>query len=564
MKYSSGQINAEWAHVIIQTLISHEVDYFCLAPGSRSTPLALAIAENPKARSFVHFDERGCSFHALGYAKAAKRPAVLIVTSGTAVGNLFPAVMEAHFDRVPLILLTADRPAELRSVKANQTADQIKIFGEYVRFFFDLPSPNPVLPFEFLTNTVAHAIAKSLHPLPGPVQLNCPFPEPLFDEISSSPRQYQSTQVFFPRYEPKKEDVKLIVEKLETAKNGVILVGALEENIVGAVNALAQQLNWPIFPDIISSFRESANWEYAIPFYHHLLIAHPKLHVDAIIHIGEQCVSKPLLQWMAKQKGSPIINISKFAERCDPNHIITHKIIADEAATCHLLSSLLSKKPATILSECKHLSSEIKHAFQPFFLDENTLTEPMLSKIVEEYSSNHAIFFANSMPIRDADMFFFPQNPSQPIFANRGLSGIDGNIATCAGIAMRFPLIAIIGDQAFLHDLNSLAQMNKTNFPMKLIVINNGGGGIFSFFPTLQKRKDVLESHFAAAHEWTFEKAAELFSIPYVHPQTPTELHTALRSSKSVFIEVHTHRDENYELHQKINHTAEQTILSLC
>lgn len=563
MNSSTAQLNRQWANALIQTLISHGVNYFCCSPGSRSTPLAIAIAENGNAETFIHFDERGSAFHALGYAKAKKKPAVIIITSGTAIGNIFPAVMEAALSKVPLILLTADRPAELRQVKANQTADHIKFFGEYVRYFFDLPSPTSTIALEFLTNTTAQAIAKSLHPLPGPVHINCAFPEPFLDDLPLSSFNNQSTRVFLPHLYPRKEDLQILVETLNKAKTGVIILGALDSDISDGVHALASKLNWPIFPDIISSFREKANWEYAIPHYHHLIVSSPDLHVDAIIHIGEQWVSKQMLQWIAKQKGSPIIHISKFSERCDPMHMITHKIVADEKETCYQLASQLTKKQSTQRTEWEKISSEIKHTFSPFFEDSLGLTEPKVVKMLENYSSNHAIFFANSMPIRDGDMFFFPEEPCQSIFANRGLSGIDGNISTCAGIAQVIPLIAVIGDQTFLHDLNSLAQLNKTKFPLKLIVINNKGGGIFSFFPALHKRKELLNSHFAAAHDWTFEKAAELFSIPYFQPQAPADLHEAIHQSGSMIIEVVTDREENYAFHQKINEAATAAVQSL-
>lgn len=562
MNYSSGQLNRQWSNTIIETLISHDITYFCYSPGSRSTPLALAIAENPKVESFIHFDERGTAFHALGYAKAKKKPVVMITTSGTAVGNIFPAIMESSLSKVPLILLTADRPAELRHVKANQTVDQIKIFGEYVRYFFDLPTPSSSVTLEFLTHTLTQAVGKSLHPLPGPVHINCPFPEPLFDELPLPTSNCQSTKIFFPDFHPQQENIQSVVETLDRAKNGVIILGALDSDISDGVHALAKKLNWPIFPDIISSFREKANWEYAIAHYHHLIVSSPDLHVDAIIHIGEQWVSKQMLQWITKQKGSPIIHISKFVERCDPMHVITHKIVADEKETCYQLASQLAQKHSTQREEWGEISSEIQYSLAPFFEDTLGLTEPKVVKVLESYSSDYAIFLANSMPIRDGDMFFFPQELSQPIFANRGVSGIDGNIATCAGIAEVMPLIAVIGDQTLLHDLNSLAQLKKTRFPLKLIVINNQGGGIFSFLP-IHKRKDVLESHFAAAHDWTFEKAAELFSIPYLQPNATADLHEALHQSGSMIIEVHTNREENYTFHQRINEAAAHAVQSL-
>lgn len=531
----TGQLNETWGKTLIDQLIRQGVTYFCHAPGFRSTPLALAIANDERAETFVHFDERGATFHALGYAKATGKPAAVLVTSGTALGNLMPAVMEAWAANIPLLLLTCDRPAELRDTCANQTGDQIKIFGDYVRYFFDFPSPNESLPSNFIATTVAQAVSKTRFPSAGPVQLNCPFPEPFFSNNSAEIMHTPVVKYFHPT--SILENAKEWAEKLQGIERGVIVLGG--NGSCQSVTQLSQKLGWPILPDIISSHREKAD-EQSISYYHHILKSNPDLDVDCILHLGDACVSKILLQWMPKAK--QVIHVALHAKRNDPLHIVKERVICDLEHFCNQISTHLQQKPQNWIEKWKEWGKLASPTIEG-------LSEPGVIKVLESITSpSEAIFFGNSMPIRDADMFFFPQKPCGPIFANRGLSGIDGNIATIAGIAHKWPVTAVIGDQTLLHDLNSLVQLKKTKHPVRLIVINNGGGGIFSFV-AIGERKDVLDPFFAAAHEMSFEKAASFFGLSYAKVETLEEL----EKTGAFFIEVVTNREENLKLHKQID-----------
>ncbi len=541
----SGNLTSIWGKTIIDQLIAQGVSYFCLSPGSRSTPFALAVAEHPGATTFVHFDERGTAFHALGYAKATGKPAAMIVTSGTALGNLLPAIMEAKYAHVPLILLTSDRPVELRDVTANQTCDQLKIFSDYVNYFFDLSSPSTALPQNFLATTVAQMVNRSMYPNKGPVHLNCPFPEPFFDEISPQPLKMNSTTYTLPEAHLSQENVELWAKTLGEIDRGIIIIGA--NGSCTAVDQLSEKLGWPIFADINSSHRHLATHR-SIPYYHHILKSLPDLKADAILHFGDAYVSKVLLQWSAQQKR--VIHVASHPKRVDPLHCVTDRIICDPQFFCSSVAGRLVAKQGWF-DEWVEMATPA--------IEGGNLTEPGVIKELEKVDT--PLFFANSMPIRDAEMFFFPRTPRGPIFANRGLSGIDGNIATCAGIANQMPLIGVVGDQTFLHDLNSLAQLKKTKHPVKLIVINNGGGGIFSFL-SIGERKELLDTYFAAAHELKFEKAAELFGLPYENPKTTEELGAILKKEGSCLIEVHTNREENLALHKQIDNQVKQQLCS--
>ena len=548
---NTGSYTHSWAMTIVDQLIKQGVTYFCYAPGSRSTPLALALAENESAEKFIHFDERGLAFHALGHAKATKKPVAIIVTSGTAVGNLMPAVMEASFANIPLLLLTCDRPMELRDVMANQTADQMKFFGEYVRTCFEFLCPEIGME-NYLATTIAQAVLTSCYPLPGPVHLNCPFREPFFDEKKGKVFDVATPKLSLPKLSLSEEMAKKWAQDLEGIEKGVIVLGGN----VGTKSAhfLSKKLGWPIFADIASSNREKGN-ERGIPYYHHILKTLPDLDVDAVLYFGDACVSKVLLQWISRQK--KVIHVSPYHKRWDPLHAVTHRVISNLEEFCEKVSFYAQKRGNGWFEHWENLGEKASPV-----IETSQLTEPAIIKMLEKsVTPATAVFFGNSMPIRDAEMFFFPSQGCGPIFANRGLSGIDGNIATIAGIAQNYPLIAILGDQTFLHDLNSLGQLHKTSYPVKLIVINNGGGGIFSFLP-IQSRKEVLDTYFAAAHEMTFEKAAEFFDIPYQLILTDRELEKAFSTIGPSLIEVRTIREENRALHDQIDTQIQRNLCS--
>jgi 2-succinyl-5-enolpyruvyl-6-hydroxy-3-cyclohexene-1-carboxylate synthase len=544
---NQGQLNESFGSELIAHLIAQGIDFFCLCPGFRSTTLALALANNKKAKTLVHFDERGAAFHALGYAKATKKPAAIVVTSGTAVGNLMPAVMEASASLIPLILLTCDRPINLRDTMANQTCDQIKIFGDYVRYFFDLSQPMENLEENFLATTISGAVSHAQFPHPGPVQINCPFPEPFFcDEPLITKKPFSTT--YYPP-EITVPNSKHWAKILSQYEKGVIVLG--QGACAPSAKVLCQKLGWPIFADILSSYRELGEEE-QIKYYHHILKSLPDLRADVVLHLGSSVVSKVLLGWMAK---SPeLIHVASHNKRCDPLHSVTNRIIGSPEIFCEKVATQIEEKPKDWIDLWKRLSHQV----------ENALKIPIGSEIgvipwIDQMAAKDtALFLANSMPIRDADMFFFPQKPCGPIFANRGLSGIDGNIATIAGIAQTMPVVGIIGDQTALHDLNSLSLLQRTKFPVQLIIINNSGGGIFSFVK-IANRPQVLDTYFAASHPYTFSHAAAQFNLSY----TPTDSIEEIQAQPGI-VELASNRSKNLQIHQTIDQEIKDSLYQLC
>lgn len=542
--------NATWSKLIIHQLYKHGVHHFCLAPGSRSTPLAVAVPEEGVPYS-THFDERGLGFYALGLAKGSGRPVAIIVTSGTAVGNLMPAVMEAWHDHVPLIVLTADRPPELRDCSANQTTDQVKIFSSFVHWQVDLPCPFPGGE-RYLASAMSYGVHLAVRHR-GPIHLNCMFREPLYASPESLPNM-QATK-YLPHHPDVSGTAETLADELSRHERGIIICGDQTDR---EALSLAEHLQWPLFAEVNSGLRGMASTT-AIPYYEHILKSGCGLVPTAVLHCGGRLISKTLMEWCQKLGVQLYAHVDGRPGRLDPYHIATHRIYADAGAVSSALIKRLSSHGDTSwLMEWKTHSSLIGQALREHLDAQDQCTEPgLMHELRGKIDTRHSLFLANSMPIRDANFFLFPNEDMGPVFANRGLSGIDGNIATAAGLAKGTgkPTIAVIGDLAALHDLNSLSLIEKSNVPVLLIVINNRGAGIFSFLPNIAKSPH-FEEIFAHRHEWEFEGGAGMFSLPYQGASTREDLNAVLeefcRNPKSGLLELSTERIANHKLHLEI------------
>ena len=569
-----GLHNEQMAQLLVEQLIEQGVTQFCLSPGSRSGAIALAIANNPKADAQVHFDERGTCFYALGKAKGSLKPVAILVTTGSAAGNLFPAVMEASNDHIPLILITADRPAELQQCSANQTTDQIKLFTSFVRWQIDLPLCDPHFSPRYLASAIGQAVYLSQGPRPGPVHINCMLREPFFCDTSFEKQiDISCCRCEKPLLYPCPNTIERLALSL-CQKKGLIIAGAMPCNTdPRALFALAEKWGWPIYADILSQMR-SFDHPHLINYLSLLIETQYDLQIEAVIHFGGAIVSKTVSKWLKRQQLAHYLHISDYPTLMDPEQIVTQRLHAGSMRCAQLLFAQQTQgiDPEWFTS-CKESSIEIGKQLSSFFSKSSPLSEPQtlhqlatsLKDLTQESGSLKspiALFFANSMPIRDAEAFFPCIGKQIEIFGNRGVSGIDGNIATVAGIAqgLKKPLIAIIGDLALLHDMNSLALLHKVNYPVCIIVLNNAGGGIFSFLPVREK-KEAFEKFFAAAHSYSFAHAARQFSLSYAHVITAEKLHTSLEdflsNKQSMLLEICTDRNENFHLHQCIKNELE-------
>ncbi|MCX6991394.1 MAG: 2-succinyl-5-enolpyruvyl-6-hydroxy-3-cyclohexene-1-carboxylic-acid synthase [Chlamydiae bacterium] len=564
-------INSElYAYQIIDHLVELGVTYFCIAPGSRSSALTLAAASHPKVETLVHFDERGLAFHALGYSKASLKPAAIIVTSGTAVANLLPAVMEASASRIPMILLTADRPPELRDCGSNQIADHIKIFGNHVRWHIDLACHDPRIPSSYLPSALSYAVFMSKQAPTGPVHINCMFRDPLH---SLHPVEYRSSQTSRVEYLPSiatcsEETLQAIGKKLTSYSSGMILVGSLSrEEDAKAIFELATKLQWPVVSDITSFMRPYCHSSPCIPYFDPLIKNSDSPHVDCVLHFGDRIVSKALSEWLFKEKPEYIL-IADHPDRYDPKGQITTRLFCDISWVCKHLEPYVETKPSRLLDPWTLASRGIESQLQQFFSSRENISEVgLIHTLASEIPKDWNLFLANSMPVRDADSFFYPENFTGKVFVNRGVSGIDGNVSTAVGIAaaLQKPLIALLGDLTFMHDMNAITQVASSPTPVILLIVNNGGGGIFSFLPIASKANE-FEKFFATSHDFHFEEIAKFAGIPFFRPSTKNGLLSTWedlkKNPRSCFIEVMTDRKENVEEHIELHTFLTEALCS--
>lgn len=498
---------------IIDQLVQQGVRHFCIAPGSRSSPLVTAALAHKKAALHVHYDERGLGFYTLGLAKGNQEPAALIATSGTAVGNLLPSIMEAHHACTPMILLTADRPPELRGRGANQTTDQVKIFSSFIRWETDLSCSMDEPP---LRSLIAHGCFYSRQNPPGPIQINCPFRDPLYRPQPFTEGMPLKVQLPIQTVPP---------QKSPHAK-GLILIGPLpRQSDIHPILQLAERLKWPICADILSNARSFPTRE-QIRYFD--WIEKPK--PDLVLHFGGRMTSKRIVEWL-KTIAPELIHISPFPFLQDPAALLTARVQADIAPFCRVFDAP---------TDDNWLSSWRDQ--EPLFDENGIFTEVHAMRALSELlPPDFGLFLGNGMPIRDGDHFLFPKE-CRAFFGNRGLSGIDGNIATIAGLAETLPILGIIGDQAALHDLNSLPLLKKTKHPVILLISNNFGGGIFHHLPIAESPH--FETYWAAAHDLRFDHAARLYDIPYF---SFDDIERVLQKRETAVVELVTDRVANYK-----------------
>ena len=565
------QVTSLWSTLVIEELIRQGADFFCISPGSRSTPLAVAIARNPKARWKMFADERSAGFFALGHAKATGRPAVLICTSGTAVANYLPAVVEASMDMHPMVILSADRPFELLECGANQTIRQESIFGSYTRWAMQLPMPSTETPLKAVLSTVAYAVAKSLGSPAGPVHLNQPFREPLEPETPDitdpwmAPLQEwlasgaPSSHSAFPEKEPQRATITMLRDLLSKAAQPFIIAGNmpnLEEAV--AVEALALDLQVPLYTDLSSGLRlKNSSQPWQLAFASERFTRH--FRPDLVLHFGGDLIAKHPPAALRQWKPEHYIVIRSHPNRYSPSHNVTCSIEASLVLTAQALKGSRTTASGWNRAAAETFFMRSGEEIESETLPDKPVTEISTARLVSRLiSEKQLLFLSNSMPVRDMDSYASSGHSGGIRSSlNRGVSGIDGIISTAAGFAEghQKALTLLIGDIAFLHDLNALSLLGSLSVALQIIVINNNGGGIFSFLP-VSKESDLFETHFATPQNYSVRLAAETFGLDYSQPKTNgefTSVYTAAsRSKRSTIIEIKGNRQENLLHHRAL------------
>jgi len=575
-----------WADLLVEELLRSGAGLFCLASGSRSTPLVSAIAESPRARERVlmHYDERGTAFAALGYARATGLPAVWITTSGTAVANGLPAVVEASVDDVPMILLTADRPPELRETGANQTIDQPGIFGGYPRWSFDLSAPDPRIDPAMVLTTADQAVHRALRVPAGPVHLNAPFREPLApapdgedrsEYLSGLSRWLESEAPYtvYPIPRPA-ADAEALYRGLREVERGLLVAGRLKNAAEReSVLRLAETLRWPLLPDAASGLRLGGKHPNRAAHYDLLLAdeGFASSHApEAVLHVGGRIVSKSLQQHISRAAPAPYAVVHDSPARFDPGHRVTHNVEADVAKFCDDITALAQRDLRQTgyawtrgWAGASELAGEALDAALP---EDGGISEPLVARAVSRLlPEGWGLFLASSMPVRDLDAYAVTDGAAVEVAANRGASGIDGTVASAAGFArgLGSPAALVIGDLALLHDLNSLAMLRNLPHPVVVVAVNNDGGGIFSFLPVAEHR-DIFEPYFGTPHGLGFENAAAMFGLHYERPEDGASFARLFSEARerrsSTLIEVRTDREANLALHRELQRRVSEAL----
>ncbi|HCM0521531.1 2-succinyl-5-enolpyruvyl-6-hydroxy-3-cyclohexene-1-carboxylic-acid synthase [Vibrio parahaemolyticus] len=526
MSYDQAVLNRIWSEIILTELHRFGVKHVCIAPGSRSTPLTLEAAEQPNFSIHTHFDERGLGFMALGLAKASQEPVAVIVTSGTAVANLLPAVAEAKLTGEKLVLLTADRPVELVGCGANQAINQLGIFSHHVSANLNLPSPSLNTPLNWLLTSVDEVMFnQQLHG--SAVHINCAFPEPLYSDGEKS--AYQSYlnsveawrkggQTYTQRFvSPSFRDIPFCADR-----KGVVVIGSLPADHAQAAKAFAQQMGWPVLADPQSGV--SSGWSH-----YDLWLQQPKFasqldECDLVLQFGSRIISKRLNQWINKQvsqsqQGRDVQYwfISPSLSRDNQTHLPQLHWAASPKSWVERIdvkSSSTQGWADGLLTDIAHVRAHIRDEF--LSSSASTLNEIALAADIEERTQNVDVFLGNSLFVRLVDMF---GRLNTEVFTNRGASGIDGLFATASGVqrSRGKPLLMYIGDTSALYDLNSLALFSRNDLPSVLVVTNNDGGAIFDMLPVPQEHRTA---YYQMPHGYQFEHAAKQFGLKYEKPTT--------------------------------------------
>lgn len=560
----------------IDGLAKAGVDSAVISPGSRSTPMALLLAEHPDIKVYIQIDERSAAFFALGLAKASNKPVALLCTSGTAAANYYPAIVEAKNARVPLIVLTSDRPHELRDIGAPQAIDQNQLYGTNVKWFAEMALPDAD---ESMLRYVRSSAAKSVYvasQVPaGPVHLNFPFREPLIPTYDGA-----FTEKAFVEQAPllltegkrtlSQQSIEQLAHFLSGKEKGLIVCGALAaEGFNQAVIELAEKLGYPILADPLSGLRSGQSDESVVMDSYDAFLRNDSIKqaaaFDVVLRFGAMPVSKALTQYLKMHVNKEHLVIDGGAGWRDPIIASSHMIASDETDFCLRVSEAIEKKSNDEwLTKWKQINerakAQMKKVEQHTELDEGKLFYQVLQNLPDESS----LFVGNSMPIRDLDSFFFNQPKKVQLYANRGANGIDGLVSSALGVAAaNASTYLILGDLSFFHDLNGLLAAKMNRMKMTVIVINNNGGGIFSYLPQASEPKH-FEQLFGTPADLDFAHAAKLYGGGYAKVTDREMLHEAMKTAEEAdglfIIEAVTDRGKNVVAHRELWANVSQEI----
>ena len=491
-----GDVNLACASALVDELASHGLRHACVSPGSRSTPLALAIARHPGLALHVHLDERSSGFFALGLAKATRCPVAVVCTSGTAAAEMYPAVVEASQARVPLFVLTADRPPRLRGTGANQTIDQVHLYGRYARAYLELGVPETERDVAAWRRAARDAALASGGAQPGPVHLNCPFEEPLIPSGKApgarpgnavGPARDRSAWISPTDADPEPvpDDIERVAAELSGAR-GVVVIGASPWRPPGETVTLARQLGWPVLAEPTSDVRRpDAGEPIVLSAGQSLLGCEPFLErslPDLVLQIGATPTSRSTQRFVARVVRRIVVDALHLEP--DPEGTATLRLRCDpERVSSAVLAGPFARSRAGWLEDWLEADAVARRALDAVLDATDGPTELRIARdVAAAVPVGGTLFVGNSMPIRDLDHAMVPRDGLR-VIANRGASGIDGLVSTALGVAAARtgPTVALLGDLSFVYDTGALLWNARRGPGLTIVVANNGGGTIFSF-----------------------------------------------------------------------------------
>jgi len=582
----------EYIAALVDEFYQLGVRHAVFSPGSRSTTMAMLFKEHEGFETYMNIDERSASFMALGIAKAHKEPTVLVCTSGSAVAHYLPAILEAQYSGIPLIVLSADRPHTLLHVGAPQTVDQHKIFGTAVNYFEELAVPQESHYYTYPRQVARKAYMKAMDTKKGPVHINVPLFEPLVPELSRNHFEAgrSSFKVVKPNYSSVfgcdnrnnlphinnatdiahgNDGTKEINDLLERYERILILAGPqIDIDEAETICSFGEALQAPILADPLSNVRRRYNSadnqsnkegidtnNVVISTYDALLGGQALWHElkpDCVIQFGQIVVSKRVQQMIASWTDAEYIEVNPTMDSMNP----TGKTTMHMQASIDVFTNLYGVKndsPA-YLGKWQHLETAGKQKLGTAIEEPSCFEGRTIRELQQHISDNAQVLIANSMSIRDFDYFWFSGESKAVLYGNRGVNGIDGTISTALGLAANGrPTYLVTGDLSLFHDLNGLAVAKTHNLNLTIILHNNDGGGIFEYLP--QKGTKHFDYLFSTSQGLDYSGAAKLYGCGYTKISSPDELSSVLANVSQEtgvhIIEIPTNREYSRELHKK-------------
>jgi 2-succinyl-5-enolpyruvyl-6-hydroxy-3-cyclohexene-1-carboxylate synthase len=570
---SAPNLNYAWAGALVEELVRGGATDAVVCPGSRSSPLAISCAEAPGLRTWSVVDERGGAFFGLGLALSTGRPALIVSTSGTAGAHFLPAVVESAHSHVPLVVLTADRPWELQGFGAPQTIAQHRLYGDFARRFEELPAPEPsAAAFAHLRAVAARAISTAARAPRGAVHLNVPFREPLapthqpFD--APPPRPFLNLEP--PENVPSRRALDAAWSRIAHARRGLIACGprAQPDEFGAAVRRLGERLGFPVLAEAASQARFGPGAE--VVAHYDAILQHADFvdrhRPDLVLRFGGGITSKRLQQWLDGSGGEGIL-FSDGGALFDPSHATSLVVEGDAHAAVEGLLARSSGKSADSewAAAWQEAERRVRAAYEGAFAADARLTEPRIAReVVAALPAGSSLFVSSSMPVREVDAYASPERALLRVLCNRGVNGIDGIVSAALGAAAGAgrKTALLTGDLAFLHDLGGLLTAHRHRLPLAIVVVNNDGGGIFSFLP-IAGSTPHFEELFATPHGLELSHAANLFGATYAAPSTPAELRSAVQGAMEGglhLIECRVPREINPKVHRELAAAARTAL----